>query len=467
MPSALAAGTPVPSRLLSFDTASPASSREPIAFPRWQRVRDGACGALLAGETRLVVTGPAGSGKTMLLQDMARVLRFAGWHVAMPLPGAPADPPPGADITRSVLLIDEADRQPPAELAATLRGWKGPVVLAGLDALASQVPGATRIKLRPLDAAEARAFGEQIVARAGHGPERLDEDAAQRAFELSEGTPRLLATLLGAAIFLADAAGSSTVTRQHVQDAAGFRDCFVDPDSEPAKPTNVAAPARPPRARRRTSRALIASAACCAALVVPLAPLRLTPDALPPAPELPSATASLTQVEPQAPVLPVRAESAVSEPAPISAPEPATAPAPIETAAIAPEPPAPPPPQPQIEPVTAKSVEPAPVETAPAAPEHDALTPELVDLLLRRGHEMLGLGDISAARLLFGRASASGNAAAMMAMGQTYDPAVIAQFAPHLAPDPQVAAQWYRLAVASGSTDAAALLQHLTRQASR
>ena len=62
-----------------------------VPFPRWQRARDCACAALLAGETRLLLTGPVGSGKTLLVNDIARVyLQFSDdrgttWSEAKPI----------------------------------------------------------------------------------------------------------------------------------------------------------------------------------------------------------------------------------------------------------------------------------------------------------------------------------------------------------------------------------------------
>ena len=92
---------------------------------------------------------------------------------------------------------------------------------------------------------------------------------------------------------------------------------------------------------------------------------------------------------------------------------------------------------------------------------------ETVEMLMRRGQEMLGLGDLSAARLLFGRAAEAGSMEAMLAMGRSYDPVVLAVTHSLAGADPAEAGRWYGRAAASGSKEAAALLQRLTAAAAR
>jgi TPR repeat protein len=90
----------------------------------------------------------------------------------------------------------------------------------------------------------------------------------------------------------------------------------------------------------------------------------------------------------------------------------------------------------------------------------------MIAALVRRGDEMLALGDVSAARLLYERAANAGSAAAAVAAGRTYDPAVLSAIgAREIRPDPAAAAAWYRRAAALGDPGAATLLRRLEARA--
>jgi hypothetical protein len=83
-------------------------------------------------------------------------------------------------------------------------------------------------------------------------------------------------------------------------------------------------------------------------------------------------------------------------------------------------------------------------------------------LLLSRGDELLALGDISAARLLYERAAAAGSARAATALGKTYDPAFLASTqARGITPDRAAAASWYRKGAALGDAEAVDRLARL------
>jgi hypothetical protein len=79
---------------------------------------------------------------------------------------------------------------------------------------------------------------------------------------------------------------------------------------------------------------------------------------------------------------------------------------------------APPPPPANAAPRTSASV------GLPASPTL-ALYRDEIDTLASRGESFLGEGDIAAARLLLQRAAAAGHARAALALGGTYDPAVL------------------------------------------
>ncbi len=88
-----------------------------------------------------------------------------------------------------------------------------------------------------------------------------------------------------------------------------------------------------------------------------------------------------------------------------------------------------------------------------------AVDPVLVAGLMRRGAELVRLGDISAARLAFGRAVAAGEAAAATALGRTYDPGFLAEIGGRgIEGDTAEAARWYRRGAEMGDAAAAALL---------
>ncbi|MBP0493515.1 hypothetical protein [Roseomonas indoligenes] len=106
-----------------------------------------------------------------------------------------------------------------------------------------------------------------------------------------------------------------------------------------------------------------------------------------------------------------------------------------------------------------------PVARAEPAPPPGS-EPALLQLLLRRGDALLGLGDVSAARLFYERAAAAGSGAAAVAMARTYDPAVLGELGVRgLRPERDTAITWYRRAVALGSADAAGPLERLEMQA--
>ncbi len=83
-------------------------------------------------------------------------------------------------------------------------------------------------------------------------------------------------------------------------------------------------------------------------------------------------------------------------------------------------------------------------------------------LMLARGNEYLGRGDIASARLFFEQAADLGDTAALMAVAQTYDPRVLSGLGVLGAfADPAVATQWYERALSAGDDDASRHLEAL------
>ena len=143
--------------------------------------------------------------------------------------------------------------------------------------------------------------------------------------------------------------------------------------------------------------------------------------------------------------LPGFAQAPAQAPAPSPAPAsgaavPAQAPTPAPSQATAPAP------APQARPAVSAPVTPLAVPDPPA----------VVGAMLLRGEALLAIGDVSGARRFFERAAASGNAAAALHMGSTFDPTVLSTIgARGITPDRDRAMAWYRHAQALGSSDAA------------
>ena len=188
------------------------------------------------------------------------------------------------------------------------------------------------------------------------------------------------------------------------------------------------------------------------------------PDSLrPPLPPLAEATMA---DEPPVLLAAVEAPPALPVPPPPPAATPAEPPEPL----LAEAPPAEPPP---AEAVAAVDTAPEPQPTAPEPPpavaeappavaeapravaepaRRPAGDPALTAMLLRRGHSLLELGDISGARRFLERAEAGGSAEAARALAETYDPRTLAGFRTRgLQPDPLAALAWYRRAAALGA----------------
>jgi hypothetical protein len=90
------------------------------------------------------------------------------------------------------------------------------------------------------------------------------------------------------------------------------------------------------------------------------------------------------------------------------------------------------------------------------------LDPEEIKPLIDRGRQFFDAGDVAAARLLFNRAANAGDVTATVAMGTTYDPAVLGSRGVRgILADPQRARSWYEKAAELGSAEGQRLLKAL------
>jgi hypothetical protein len=100
--------------------------------------------------------------------------------------------------------------------------------------------------------------------------------------------------------------------------------------------------------------------------------------------------------------------------------------------------------------------------TPSAASTPPAMAPEVVAVLITRGDELLSTGDVTAARLMYGRAAAAASADGAAAMGMTFDPTILPRFGVRgLEADRQQATIWYQRAADLGSSEARQLLKQL------
>jgi TPR repeat protein len=88
-----------------------------------------------------------------------------------------------------------------------------------------------------------------------------------------------------------------------------------------------------------------------------------------------------------------------------------------------------------------------------------------IALLLKNGAELMGNGDIVAARLMFQRAAEAGDARAAFALAETFDPSVLEKLGTKgaIKADIAMAQRWYAKAKDLGSTAAPERLARLTR----
>lgn len=119
-------------------------------------------------------------------------------------------------------------------------------------------------------------------------------------------------------------------------------------------------------------------------------------------------------------------------------------------------------PDPRSAPVVAEpSTPPALARPRPLTTAETTLAPSVVSLLLKRGDEEFAIGDISAARLFYERAAEANSALAARQMARTFDSAFLPAAVDAALADVTKARQWYQRAASLGNPEAAARLKAL------
>jgi len=158
---------------------------------------------------------------------------------------------------------------------------------------------------------------------------------------------------------------------------------------------------------------------------------------------------------------------APEQPRPNAAPTPSVPTAPRgQSLALAPEQPRPnAAPAPSAPATTLALAPPAPAAAPqPAPPQLPARNTDEIELMLKQGQDFVAAGDLATARIVLRRAAEAGAAAAALALGQTYDPKVLAKMGVRgVVPDVEEARRWYETAQKLGSGEAARRLEQLAR----
>ena len=249
----------------AFGAATPflaeIGAEEAVAHRAWTEARSQVLEAVLAGPCLVVVLGSTGTGKTLLLQDLAWALRGAGASVLVQprddLPLEAANPRDAG--RRRVVLVDDADQMNEAALERLGRLGRCAVVLAGLSnpGDGKGLRGAKIVRLAPLAPDEVEAFVAARLAQSGLRTDMIDAAAVARLAERSGGIPRLVNGLAGRALSLARSEGAARVGAGHVDEAATLQ--IGDADSARASPI---LPRRLGRAALALGAVTVVAAAC-------------------------------------------------------------------------------------------------------------------------------------------------------------------------------------------------------------
>jgi len=214
-----------------------ASPEEAVAHPGWLHARVALLAALRSGRA-MVLLGLPGSGKTLLLQEVARTLRQEGRAVSLAGYGATLN----SLEDDHILLVDEAGRMGPDGLAE-LCARPAPFVAAALPGFTDRLTRLSRpvetVTLPPLAPAEVARYVAARLEAAGQPRGLLEPEAVLALARHSGGLLRLVNTIGGAAVFLSKLDGAPRVGLKHVEEAASMR-------NNPGEGVVLPAPAAPP-----------------------------------------------------------------------------------------------------------------------------------------------------------------------------------------------------------------------------
>lgn len=194
-----------------------------IEHRAWADARAEILGTLAAGPGIVALLAPPGSGKSLLLAEIADRLTEAGGSVVTCRASEPVPTrPPG-----TVLILDDAGAMAPESLAALIEGQELSCVLAGPPELAErlrELPAMRAIvPLPPLADAEVGPFLRALIARARLPRATVTEAALAALVARSRGVPRALQELAGTAFWHAARDGAAQVTEHDVEAASAIR----------------------------------------------------------------------------------------------------------------------------------------------------------------------------------------------------------------------------------------------------